>query len=116
MMTNKEKATAFSNGEFEKTYHFISDNAAWTVVEENRFAGKQAIIDHCEQVGNYFKSVETDFKTLHVIEEGNKVVVNGTAEFLRENKRVAFVSACDIYEFNNNNEIQYITSYCIESK
>jgi len=115
-MTNKEIAKAFSNGEFEKTYPFISDDATWTVVEESKFSGKQAILDNCAQVDSYFKSVQTNFKTLHVIAEGNKVVVNGTAEFLKENKRAAFVSACDLYEFNDNNQIESITSYCIQSK
>ncbi len=117
-MTKVEIAKAFSNGEFEKTYNFISDNAEWTVIEEgeNRFVGKQAILDRCEQVGNYFKSVTTDFKTLNIISEGNKVVINGTAKFIKEDKSVSSVSACDIYEFNEKNQIQRITSYCIPSK
>ena len=115
-MTRIEIAKAFSNGEFEKTYNFISDNAEWTVIEEDKFVGKQAILDNCEQIGNYFKSVTTDFKTLNIIADGNKVVINGTAEFIRENKRISFVSACDIYEFNKKNQIQNMTSYCIQSK
>lgn len=115
-MTNTEIAKAFSIGAFEKTYPFISDDAAWTVIEENSFIGKQAIINNCEQVANYFKSVQTDFNTLQVISEGNKIVISGTAEFRKDNKRVAFVSACDLYEFNDKNEIQNITSYCIQSK
>jgi len=115
-MTKTEIAKAFSNGEFEKTNKFISDTAVWTVVEEDTFIGKQAIIDNCEQVGSYFKSVTTNFKTLNIIADGNKVVINGTAEFLRDNKRVSFVSACDVYEFNEKSEIQKITSYCIQSK
>jgi ketosteroid isomerase-like protein len=115
-MTITEVAKAFSNGEFEKTNHFISANAVWTVVGEDRFTGRQAILDQCEQVGNYFQSVTTDFRTLNVITEGNKVVINGTAEFLKDNKRVSFVSACDIYEFDENNQIQHVTSYCIQRK
>ncbi|MEY3199139.1 MAG: hypothetical protein RJA13_1097 [Bacteroidota bacterium] len=113
-MTKTEIAKAFSNGEFEKTNNFISDNAEWIVIEEDRFLGKQAILDNCEQVGNYFKSVTTNFKTLNIITDGNKVVINGTAEFLRDNKRISFVSACDVYEFNEKSEIQKITSYCIQ--
>lgn len=113
-MTKTEIAKSFSIGEFEKAYNFISDNAKWTVIEEDEFIGKQAIIDQCEQVGNYFKSVTTDFKTLNIITDENKVVINGTADFLRDNKRVSFVSACDVYEFNDNNQIQNITSYCIQ--
>jgi ketosteroid isomerase-like protein len=115
-MTITEVAKAFSNGEFEKTNPFISANAVWTVVGEDRFTGRQAILDQCEQVGNYFQSVTTDFRTLNVITEGNKVVINGTAEFLKDNKRVSFVSACDIYEFDENNQIQHVTSYCIQRK
>ncbi len=99
-----------------KTYKFISDNVEWSIIEEDKFISKQAIIDNCEQVSNYFKSVITDFKTLNIIADDNKVVINGTAEFLRDNKRVSFVSACDIYEFNKKSQLQKITSYCIQSK
>lgn len=115
-MTMTEIATAFSNGEFEKIYNFISDNAKWTVIEKDEFEGKQAIIDNCEHVGSYFKSITTDFKMLNIITDENKIVINGTSEFLKDNKRVSFVYACDVYEFNNNNQIQNITSYCIQSK
>ena len=115
-MTKPEIATAFSNGEFDKTKKFIADDAIWEVVEEDKFIGKNAIVDNCNQVSQYFKSVTTKFKTLNVISENNKVVVNGTAEFIRDGKRVSFVSACDLYEFNDSDEIQRITSYCIQAK
>jgi hypothetical protein len=115
-MTKTDIAEAFSYGEFEKIYDYISDNAVWAIIEENSFTGRQAIIDNCEQVGNYFKSVTTIFKTQNIIADRNKVVINGTAEFLRDNIRISFVSACDIYEFNDNNQIQTITSYCIQAK
>lgn len=115
-MTKTEIAKAFSIGDFEKTYAFIAENAAWTVVEEKTWIGKQAIMNHCQQVGSYFKSVTTNFTTLNIILEGNKVAINGTAEFLRDNVRLSFVYACDIYEFNSDGLIQNITSYCIESK
>jgi hypothetical protein len=115
-MTKTEITKAFSNGEFDKTKNFISDTAVWTIVEEDTFKGKQAIIDNCEQVSSYFKSVTTDFKTLNIIAEGNKVVINGTAEFLRNNQRVSFITACDVYEFDDNNQIQNITSYCIQKR
>ena len=115
-MTNTEIAVAFSNGEFEKTYQYISDKAEWTVVEENKFIGKKAIIANCEKVSSYFKSVTTDFRMQNVISDGNKVVINGTAEFLRNNKRVAYVSARDIYDFSSTGQIQNIISYCIQAK
>jgi ketosteroid isomerase-like protein len=116
MNPNVEIAKAFSNGEFERTYASISDAAVWTVVGEDKFAGKKAIVENCERVSSYFKSVETDFKTISVVSEGNKVVVEGTAEFLRDGKRVSFISACDVYKFNDQHQIQMITSYCIQAK
>jgi len=113
-MNRTDIAIAFSNGEFEKTYNFIANDAEWIVVEDDKFTGREAIIKRCEQVGQYFKSVTTNFKTFNIIAEGNIVVIDGTAEFLKENKRISFVSACDIYEFNDDNQIQKITSYCIQ--
>jgi hypothetical protein len=114
MNPNVEISKAFSNGEFERTYAFISDAAEWTVVGEDKFVGKKAIVDNCEKVGSYFRSVQTDFKTLNVISEGNKVAINGTAEFFRDGGRVSLISACDVYEFNDHGLIESITSYCIQ--
>lgn len=115
-MTKKEIAEAFSNGKFELTYKYLSDKVKWIVVGENSFEGKKAVVDNCEQTANYFKSVTTNFVTQNVIVDGNRVAINGTAEFIRAGKRVAFVSACDVYEFNDNNELESITSYCIQDK
>ncbi len=115
-MITTQIATAFSNGQFDQTYSHLAGNVEWTVIEESKFTGKEAVIQNCEQVANYFKSVTTKFETLNVIAGSNKVVVNGTAEFLRDNKRVAFVSACDVYEFNDKNQLERITSYCIQGK
>jgi hypothetical protein len=115
-MNNQEKSSAFSNGDFGKIYEYIADNAIWTVVEEDVFAGKNAIIANCKQVSSYFKSVTTKFNCLNIISEEKKVVINGTAEFLKEGIRISFVSACDVYEFNDNNQFEKITSYCIQKR
>jgi ketosteroid isomerase-like protein len=115
-MNITEIAKSFSNGAFEKTYPFIAEDAEWIVVEENHFIGKQAIIENCAQVSAYFTSVTTHFTTINIISAENKVAINGTAEFLKGDKRLSFVSACDVYEFNEQNQIQKITSYCIQAK
>jgi hypothetical protein len=115
-MTQKQIAEAFSSGNFELTYSYLADNVQWIVVGEDYFGGKKAVMDNCGQVASYFKSVTTNFKTINIIADNNRVAVSGTAEFIRDNKRVNFVSACDVYEFNDNNELQTITSYCIQDK
>ncbi len=115
-MNNKEIAAAFSNGKFEKVYANLSDAIVWKVVEENVFNGKTEVVQQCEQVAAYFRSVETNFVTQHIVGEDQIVVVTGTAEFIRNKQPISFVSACDVYEFNDENQIKYITSYCIPRK
>lgn len=115
-MNITEIAKSFSNGAFEKTYLFLAEDAEWIVVEENHFIGKKAIVDNCKKVSAYFKSVTTQFNTLNVIANEKKVAINGTAAFSKGDKRLSFVSACDVYEFSDQNQIQKITSYCIQAK
>ncbi len=112
----KQIAESFSKGDFAMAIPHLSDSVEWTVIGERSFSGKVAVIKNCEQVANYFKSVTTEFKTQQIIIENNKVVINGTAEFTKGNKKISFISACDIYEFNVTNELQKITSYCIPDK
>ena len=115
-MVFKEVAEAFSNGSFKVAYPHFSDNVRWRVIGENSFNGKKAVIENCEKVAGYFESVTTNFTTETVIAAGRRVAVIGTAEFVRDGKRVNFVSACDVYEFNESNQLVTISSYCIADK
>ncbi len=115
-MSVTDIAKAFSNGEFEKTFPFLADHIIWVVIGENQFRGKAAVVRNCEQIAAYFNSVTTDFRTLNIIEDRNKIAVTGTAEFSKNGKQISFVSSCDIYEFNLNNHLERITSYCIPQK
>ncbi len=108
-----EIAALFSIGKFENVIAYLNDVIVWNIIGEQILEGKKAVKENCEQTGAYFKSVQTDFKTDDIIASGDKVIVTGTAEFKRDGKRISFVSACDIYEFNENSEIVRITSYCI---
>lgn len=115
-LINVLTAEAFSMGRFEETYDRLSDDVVWTVVAESNFRGKDEVVNNCRNVSAYFKSVDTDFRILGTTYTNGKVVVQGTAEFLREGKRMAFVHACDVYEFNDQNMLSSITSYCIQEK
>lgn len=115
-MNKTEIAKAFSNGQFEKLYPYFSDKISWDVVGENSFAGKEAVVQNCEQTAAYFKSVTTNFRTENIVVGDKCVAIDGTAEFLREGKRIAFVQACDVYNFNERHELEKITSYCIQDK
>lgn len=115
-MTILQIAEAFSTGQFDKVIPYMCDHITWEVVGESTFAGKEAVAQNCEQTAAYFKSVTTDFKTENVALGDQCVIINGTAEFSRDGKRIAFVSACDVYNFNEENLLQKISSYCIEYK
>ena len=114
--SKKEIAELFSNGKFENIINYLSDGIVWNVIGENIFEGKNAVKKNCKQTAEYFKSVQTDFKTMDVLVSKNKVIVIGTAEFKRDGKRINFVSSCDVYEFNEKSEIKKISSYCIPEK
>lgn len=114
-MKPTEIAHCFSMGEFEKTYSFIADDITWHVVGEEVYKGKTNLVHHCTEVSQYFKSVETCFQINHIICQDNKVVVTGTAKFSNHGVQLAFVSASDLYEFNAQNLLIKITSYCIPS-
>lgn len=112
----KHIAESFSMGNFKLSFPYLSDNIIWKVIGENIILGKSNVIENCEQTAKYFKSVQTNFRTEDVIVAENKVVIRGTGEFLKDGKRVNLISACDVYEFNHNNEIETILSYCISEK
>jgi hypothetical protein len=112
----REIAEAFSNGNFEQTFPYLSEDIVWNVIGENFFKGKSDVVENCRQTAEYFKSVQTDFKTEDVIVADNKVVIRGTGEFFRDGESINFIIACDVYEFNEKNELAKISSYCIPAK
>ncbi len=109
----KDIAESFSNGNFEMTFPYLSENIIWNVIGENQFNGKSEVVNNCKQTSKYFKSVETDFKTEDIIVTDFKVVIRGSGEFLRDGNRVNLIEACDVYEFNSLGELEKISSYCI---
>jgi len=107
-------AEAFSVGEFEQVLDYLEEIIVWTIPGEAELQGKPAVINHCKQVKDYFNSVTTNFEIQDTISDYNKVVVKGTAEFIRDNQVLSTISACDVYEFNRQHKIIKITSYCIK--
>ncbi|MCA5006353.1 nuclear transport factor 2 family protein [Sphingobacterium bovistauri] len=115
-MTKSEIAQAFSNGDFDKCFEYLTDNTIWNTPGEQLLTGKQEIETFCKSISNYFDSVTTNFQQLNVIENTNCVAINGTAEFIRDGKSISFVSSCDVYVFHKNHSIKSITSYCITER
>ncbi len=114
--TTEEIAVAFSHGNFELTFAYLSEEVTWTVIGEKTFQGKAAVKENCERTANYFRSVETKFQITDIIAANNKVVIQGSAEFLEHGKRLNYTTACDVYEFSDQNELVRISSYCITTE
>jgi ketosteroid isomerase-like protein len=115
-LSAKEIAELFSGGQFDKVYPYLADNVVWHIVGENRFAGKKAVIENCEQVAAYFKTVTTNFITENILVADNRVAIEGTAALIKDQQEVSFVWACDVYEFTAEKKLDKITSYCIVKK
>ena len=115
-MTKSEIAQAFSGGRFEECFDYLTDLTVWNTPGEQYLTGKKEIEPFCKNISTYFSGITTNFKQLNLVENDRCVAINGTAEFIREGKRVSFVSSCDVYEFGINNKIITINSYCITER
>lgn len=115
-MTKTEIVRAFSGGKFDTCFDYLADQIIWNTPGEQYLKGKKEIETFCKKIADYFASVTTKFEEYNLIENDRCVAINGTAEFLRDGKRISFVSSCDMYEFDDNNKIVSIHSYCITEK
>ncbi|WP_318640092.1 nuclear transport factor 2 family protein [Flavobacterium ardleyense] len=114
--SNQEVAELFSMGKFDEVIKYFNDTIVWELIGESTFEGIDAVVENCKLVAEYFKSVETDFRTNDIFVSDNKVIVIGSAEFRQNGKVIDIISACDIYVFNSDIEIEKISSYCISNK
>lgn len=112
-MTKSEIAQLFSAGKFEECYPHLAEASSWNIPGEQYLLGKPAIKEYCDGVAEFFKTVTTNFNALNVIENDKCVSINGTAEFIRDGLTFSYVSSCDVYEFDSNNKILSIHSYCV---
>lgn len=115
-MTKAEIAKSFSSGNFDKCFDYLTYKTFWNTPGEQYLTGRNEIEPFCKKIRAYFDSVSTNFQQLNLIENEHCVVINGTAEFIRNGKKVSFVSSCDVYEFDTENNFVSIHSYCITER
>jgi hypothetical protein len=114
--TNKQNAIDFSNGEFTEVFPHLADSVVWNLFDQGKIEGKESVIDECKRIAAYFETVDTDFQITFIIQENNKIAINGVGIFSRNGNLLSDVNSCDIYEFDENNLIISISSYCITTK
>lgn len=111
--TKSEIATSFSTGKFENCMDYLTDKTVWNKPGEQLLTGKIEIVPYCGKSNVLFQWTNHQIQNTHVIEKDRCVSIDGTAKFIRDGKGVSFISYCDVYEFEINNTIIYVTSYCI---
>lgn len=107
---------SFSKGDFEKTFLYLSEEIVWSVIKNFECNGKREVTEQCAKTAKYFASITTDFNQLEVIENEKNVVITGTAELSENGNRIEFISACDVYTFDESKLLKNITSYCLVEK
>lgn len=108
-----EIAQAFSNRNLEQCLECLTEQTFWNTPGEQYLIGRKEIEPFCKKISAYFNILTVNFQQLNLIENDRCIAINGTATFIREGKRIAFVSSCDVYEFDDKNKIVSIISYCI---
>ncbi len=102
----------FSKGNFEFAFGHLSENISWNIVGTELLTGKVKVIEYCNNTSAYFKEVETDFRVIDVMVDGDRVAITGMAVFINREQKKTEVSSCDVYRFDDG-ILKEIVSYCI---
>jgi len=111
-MTLTDIATCFSTGQFSQIQDYFSEAITWEIVGERQLVGLDQVLKHCQTIEHYFTTVAHEFHIQAIHQTGHHVIVQGKAQF-HDVKQTSRISACDVYTFDNLNQLVQIQSYCI---
>ncbi len=111
-MTITDIATYFSTGQFSRIQQHFSETITWKIVGEQQLSGFDQVLKHCQSIEHYFTTVAHEFHIQAIHQTGHHVIVQGEAQF-HNTQQTSRISACDVYTFNNLNQLAQIQSYCI---
>lgn len=113
----REIAELFSSGKFNEVENYLSEEIVWNIYEEKKvLSGKKPVIEFMKKTSDYFRSITTKFETFGILEDGDKVAIYGSAEFIRGSKTINTIYSCDIYIFSAFGQIKKVHSYCNSNK
>lgn len=105
-------AQCFSTGQFSQIRSYFSEDLVWEIVGEQRFSGIEQVLKHCQSIEHYFQLTPHAFQIQSIHQAGHHVIIQGEAYFHHANQ-TTHISACDVYNFNNSNQLVQVQSYCI---
>jgi len=74
-------AEAFCSHRFAVTYPYMADEIKWTIVGREELAGREAVIDQCDESAKFLEAVSTTITKLKINHAETFVVVEGAAQF-----------------------------------
>ena len=111
-MTLTDIATCFSTGQFSRIQQHFSETITWEIIGERQLSGIDQVLKHCQSIEHYFTTVAHEFYIQAIHQASLHVIVQGEAQF-HDTQQTSRISACDVYTFNNSNQLAQIQSYCI---
>jgi predicted SnoaL-like aldol condensation-catalyzing enzyme len=110
---NKNISEEFSKGNFEFAFNHFADDIQWNVVGSPVIKGKEAMIAYCNKMMTEMDG--SKLNNTNQIGDDDLIAVQGYCDYVKENNEPGKLEYCDVYRFNNE-KLQAITSYCIETK
>ena len=111
-MTLTDIAKSFSIGQFSQIQTYFSQDITWHIVGEQPLSGFDQVLKHCQTIEHYFQTTPHEFQ-IHAIHLAElHVIVQGEALF-HDAAQTSRISACDVYKFNDLNQLVQVQSYCI---
>lgn len=81
-LTIQQIAEAFSKHEFILTYPHLSDTIRWNLVGNEQLAGKEAVIQACQESAAYLDTVTTNWLKFVVLPGNDFVVIDSVADYV----------------------------------
>jgi hypothetical protein len=108
-----EIAEAFSRHRFTETYAYLMDDIRWSIVGDRHIAGRDHVIETCEQSATFLAGVVTTFAKFKIVAGDSCVVIDTEAKYVDGDGESSVIASCDIYDFSGG-RLAGITSYTVE--
>lgn len=105
-------AEAFSRHRFAETYPQLADDIRWVLVGGPTLAGRQAVVDACEDSARQLATTTNRFTAFRTVGAGDTVLVDSTGEYISADGHRSVVASCDLYDFRDG-QLVTITSYTV---
>jgi hypothetical protein len=91
----------------------MADDIKWNIIGRDELFGRAAIIEKCSESTKFLETVTGSLTRLDTHLAGERVIVEGAAQFRDQDDKLSRVASCDIFRFSEERLVE-ITSYVID--